>query len=490
MDADFERVQNERLPTLYEVLIQKTVAPVDLWSFYTYLSQFPFAINYLDFWVDLMAHIRLCKDYVKLVRESAMIERRTNGTQNEKIEQPGNGEHIIDDNSNNSNSEDDDNRSVTTSVLLNALLEDGRIDLENQQDMNNFIQGDINNNNNTNNAYSPKIADLIEGWKRHSDGDNEALNIDNPNLAILMDEVLKKHPDGLPLPHITVNELQSNVEHICNTYLLSPTESQRYLSNIPDDIRLHILREVMENKKFTPEIFDQLKMLTYQFLEVDCFPKFLSRVALHNIHDEVSDWRFHQNNDETQVTEQKRTIQRTNKNNNINSLSYQGSRSPFSNYTSLSRTIFGMIWLGIGFWIGYVLIFLKYSRAIRVTTVVPFTIGCYMIICGMYEVDIIYSWFGLTQRLMFKDNDFDNFNVKKGDDVTKEDLDLEQGRKHNFKNIPFIFALLGGRSRLLRVEHPFIKALLFKRGLWCCMLVFISTACFTIIFSCVPGYRL
>ncbi|KAG0668256.1 Bud site selection protein, Revert to axial protein 1 [Maudiozyma exigua] len=485
MESDFIKVQKERLPTLYEVLIQKTVTPVDLWSFYTYLSQFPYAINYLDFWIDLMAHIRLCRDYMRLVRESAILERHTDNN-NEKVGHTSDNNNEENGNtSDDTNSDEDDNRSVTTSVLLNALLEDGRIDLENHRAREEFQQHTNNDNN-----YSPKIADLIEGWKRHSGTQNEALNIDNPNLAILMDEVLKKHPEGLPLPHVTADELRSNADHIIRTYLLSIQNSKRYLSNVPEEIRNDIIREVMENKKFTPEIFDPLKTLTYQFLEIDCFPKFLSRVALHNIHDEISDWRFHQDDVYDNYTPgKKRLPHRTNKDNNINSVTYQGSKSPFSNYTSLSRTILGMLWLGIGFWIGYVLIFLKYSRAIRVITVVPFTIGCYMIICGMYEVDIIYSWFGITQRLMYKDNDFDNLNNKSNGNTT-DAVDLEQGRSQSSKNVPYLFALLGGRGRLLRIEHPFVRTLLFKRGLWCCLLVFISTACFTIIFSCVPGYRI
>lgn len=64
--------QRARLPTLYEVLNQQTAAPLDLWSFYTYLSQYPHAIVYLDFWTDVMAYLRLCKDYVKGIRESVL----------------------------------------------------------------------------------------------------------------------------------------------------------------------------------------------------------------------------------------------------------------------------------------------------------------------------------------------------------------------------------------------------------------------------------
>lgn len=490
MDEDFERIQNERLPTLYEVLIQKTKAPLDLWSFYTYLSQFPYAINYLDFWVDLMAHIRLCKDYVKLVHESVILEHHASIINNEKRGHNNNGNADDDaSNQNSSSNSESDNVSVTTSVLLNALLEDGKIDLENTQGMTNFLQGEANGKDNINN-YSPKIAELIDGWKRHSNVPNGVLNIENPNLAVLMDEILKKHPEGLPLPHISTDDLLSNAIRICNMYLLSPTESEHYLSNIPEDIRLKIVNQIKVHHSYIPEVFDDLKTLTYQFLEIDCFPKFLSRIALHNIHDEISDWRFRQDTDGTMENGAAPVSQRTNGNNNINSMRYQGTKSPFSNYTSLSRMIFGLLWLGIGFWIGYTLIFLKYSRAIRVTTVVPFAFGSYMIVCGMYQVDIIYSWFGVTQRLMYKDNNYDNPNLNSVHNGSGG-VDVEKGRKtQGNMNIPFIFALLGGRSRLIKVEHPFTRALLFKRGLWCCMLAAISTACFTIIFSCVPGYRI
>lgn len=482
METEFDIVQRERLPTLYEVLIQKTSSPVDLWSFYTYLSQFPYAINYLDFWIDLMAHIRLCKDYVRIIRESAISEHIANEYHNEELRQ----QRLQEQNSNDYTSTEDENISVTTSVLLNSLLDDGRNDFQKSQEMGNHIKRDSNH-------YPPNIVELIDSWKSHSGVPNEAINIDNPNLAALMDGILNNHREGLPLPHITTEELRSNALHICKMYLISSEESERYLINIPDEVRIKIIDQVKNQERYSPEIFDELKTLTYQFLEIDCFPKFLSRVSLHNIHDEISDWRFRQE-DNTDIDDHRlqnqSTAQRTNKENNINSIKYQGSKSPFSNYTSLSRTVFGLIWLGIGFWIGYVLIFLKYSRAIRVTTVVPFAIGCYMIICGMYQVDIIYSWFGLTQRLLFKDNDYDNLNIKNGDDLPNQDFDLEKKRKTGYNNIPFIFALVGGRNRLMKIEHPFIKNLLFKRGLWCCLLVFLSTACFTVIFSCVPGYRI
>jgi hypothetical protein len=37
-------------PQLYEVLSRKTRAPVDLYSFYIYMRDIQYAVDYLDFW--------------------------------------------------------------------------------------------------------------------------------------------------------------------------------------------------------------------------------------------------------------------------------------------------------------------------------------------------------------------------------------------------------------------------------------------------------
>ncbi|CCF57795.1 hypothetical protein KAFR_0D01490 [Kazachstania africana CBS 2517] len=443
MELDFAKIQEERLPTLYEVLIQKTSVPVDLWSFYTYLSQFPYAINYLDFWIDLMAHLRLSKDYINGIRGSLLEESNFNELENQQSSQEDQ----------NSNSE---NVSVTTSVLLNALMEEGHLDFENPDRVSKFLQGKAD--------YSPKLSQLLDGWKRHSgiyDANNN-LNIDNGNLPTLLDEMLKNKSKRNETSQITTKQLLNNALQICNTYLYSTEKSAKYLSNISEETRMKVLDSVVNQNRYDPEVFEELKATTYQLLETDCFPKFLSTVALHNIHDELSDWRFHS---------EKGAIDNT-------TLRYRGSRSPFSNHTTLSRLIFGLVWLGIGFWIGYVLIFLKYSRAIRVVTVVPFAIGCYLIICGMYQVDIIYSWFGVTQVLTYKDSDSKILRSNDEEHTTTKE------------KVPFLIALLGGGKRTVKIEHTFIKKLLQRRGLWCLLLVVISTAIFTVIFSCVPGFRI
>jgi hypothetical protein len=39
-----------RFPTLFEVLSRKTVAPLDLFSFYIYMRDSQRSVDYLDFW--------------------------------------------------------------------------------------------------------------------------------------------------------------------------------------------------------------------------------------------------------------------------------------------------------------------------------------------------------------------------------------------------------------------------------------------------------
>lgn len=447
MEIDFEKVQEERLPTLYEVLLQQTSPPVDSWAFYTYLSQFPYAIDYLDFWIDLMAHIRLCKDYVKGIRES--IE--TYPHDDSKVEeQPQQGE------------EDDDNMSVTSSALLDALLNEGYLDFQNTKRVSQFLKGNTDD--------SPRLSRLVQEWKRQSgisddvNGDVRGAQDDN-HLTSMVDQILMNQTRKDKQPKITRKQLINSALQICNIYLLTPERSPKYMINVPDSLKMQILRNVQSEHRHDPDVFERLKTLAYQFLEMDCFPKFLGKVALHNIHDQLSDWRHNSTATLSALT--------------TKDIIYgQQYKSPFSNNTVISRVLIGLLWLGIGFWIGYVLIFLHYSRAIRVVIVVPFALGCYSIVCGLYQVDIIYSWFGLTQSLISHQRKFEPFHEKGHNGISKN------------PRAPTFFAFLGGRSRLIVIQHPFIKTLLLKRGIWCCCLVIISTAILTVIFSCVPGYRL
>ena len=48
--AEQELEQRNSLPTLMEVLGRRTLAPVDLFSFYIYMRDQQRSVDYLDFW--------------------------------------------------------------------------------------------------------------------------------------------------------------------------------------------------------------------------------------------------------------------------------------------------------------------------------------------------------------------------------------------------------------------------------------------------------
>ena len=49
-----ELAERRRLPTLLEVLGRRTLAPVDLFSFYIYMRDQQRSVDYLDFWLVVL----------------------------------------------------------------------------------------------------------------------------------------------------------------------------------------------------------------------------------------------------------------------------------------------------------------------------------------------------------------------------------------------------------------------------------------------------
>lgn len=72
VSMDYGPARN-RFPTLFEVLSRKTVAPLDLFSFYIYMRDQQRSVDYLDFWLDVSQHLQLCRLYVRRLHRS-MIE--------------------------------------------------------------------------------------------------------------------------------------------------------------------------------------------------------------------------------------------------------------------------------------------------------------------------------------------------------------------------------------------------------------------------------
>ncbi|SCU84889.1 LAMI_0C09318g1_1 [Lachancea mirantina] len=421
---------NTRLPTLNEVLRRQSAAPADLWSFYVFLAQYPYAISFLDFHIDVLAHQQLCRDYVHGVRDSVR--------ESSQLDPQGR----------------DSYGSMSSSLLLEALLDDGFLDFEDSQCVSRLLQGDTG---------SARVSGLLDNWRRQSGrGAAQPLNE-------IVDQFLRDHAIASGRPRITSKQLLSNAQRIVATYLLPANQSVRYLINVPDEMRADAQRKVQVQLRHDPAVFDPIKTLAFDFLELDCFPKFLAAVALHNLHDAAVDL----DRDQTMRHGAKQTA--------LPARSRH--RSPFKRYTSLTRVAIGLLWLAAAFWIGYVLIFLDYSRGIRVTTIVPFFMGCYCVVTGIYRLDILYAFCSVTHTLVTAEDALLR-DSENGLDRTRADHAVTSQAL-----LPLLF-LLGGTGRLIPVRHPFIDSLLKKRAWWCLFLVLLGTAVFTVIFACVPGYRL
>ncbi|AGO10971.1 AaceriAFR532Wp [[Ashbya] aceris (nom. inval.)] len=422
METEEWRLQSERLPTLFEVLNNQTAAPVDSWSFYTFLFQYPGALNYMDFWVDVMAHLRLCKDYVKGIRESMM--------QLEVEEQQGRSRGRA-------AGSTEKRQSLSSSVLLDALLNDGYLDYHDNRRISQFLKGD---------GESARLSQLFEG--RAGDSSGEKAPAEEPHLSLMLDEFLVRQMKESQRPKLTTKQLIASANAIVDRYLVSKDSmrSERLLTTVPEHMRLEVINLVKGEQRYDPDVFEPLKIISFQFLEIYCFPKFLSSVALHNLHYDIS-------------------------------LSQKASRSPYSQCTTLARVATGFFFWAVGFWVGYSLILLDYPRRVRTVTLVPFLIGSYYIVCGIYHLDIIYAACGVTQTLISPRR------------YEEPELGLDQ-KQNSATKVPFFFTFLGGRKRLTKVRHPFVLNIMRKRALWCLFLVLAATAVLTVIFTAVPSVRL
>ncbi|CAM9011487.1 unnamed protein product, partial [Wickerhamomyces anomalus] len=390
-----ERPTLNRLPTLYEVLNRRTEPPVDLWSFYIYMRDYQNSVDYLDFWIDVITHLRLCKDYVK-----------------------GNGGA-------------EQRASVSSSLLLEALLNEGFLDDKDNKRVSSFLQGneyistsdprisailgtppqqfdehDVEDEQPINDPYEPLTSpskSYAGGYEKHKSGSIQ----EQRNSTRILPEQLERYTQNIKNGNISRTTLKSSSRNILNTYFQD--SSPRKLQ-IPDRIIRKIKHDVELQGRDDPEVFDDARNYVYNLMERECFPFFLQKNALHNL----------------------------------------------NNKSCLIRLILGLFWIFAGFWISYVLIFINIKpKAIRAVIIVPFLIGVYLILSFLYKLDPIMVF------AKYSDNQ-----------------ELYQPKNQKLK------------KWVRNLKEPFVLRLLKKRALWVIFLVLIITAILSILFGLVPGHRL
>ncbi|CCE88887.1 Piso0_001677 [Millerozyma farinosa CBS 7064] len=447
-------MQLDRLPTLGEILGNKTKSPVSLYDFYGYMRDVEHNVEYLDFWLDLVSHLNLCKHYVQGLRESIIRYSYNENRQSVPI------------------SERSKTKSVSSSVLLELILNDNFLEDSDSRRLSQFLRGDL--------EVNPKLSDLINQYETTNQNRNSASNQQNqpssPDLSVnppttpnlsdvsrgsgkrvssqsrlledtsvvenqlelsaedketltkpkyiplsdggppfdrkrmssispsVIEKLIRNTPNGSETnSFVTRDKLKESSQNLLLKYFVEDAEKNL---SLPDSINNHVIKAIEVDGRDDPDVFNHVKIFVFNRLENQYLPTFLNIVAIKNIN------RVNQN--------------------------------PF---LSFARVVLGFFLLLIAFWIAYIFIFLNYKKGHRLYIIIPFFLSGYCLISSMYLIDPVLAWLGYNQ------------------------------------------SFTPGRW-FVKVEEQFIYRLLVKRSLWVMLLILLFTACFTILFSLVPGHRL
>ncbi|KAF9691953.1 hypothetical protein EKO04_009861 [Ascochyta lentis] len=236
-----EDIHRNRFPTLFEVLSRKTVAPLDLFSFYIYMRDQQRSVDYLDFWLDVSQHLQLCRLYVRRLHRSLVEDTP-------EIEKA----------------------SKRSSYMQN--FDDAGEGPSNEKDMNDqrlsaFLRSDRPSRN-----HSPQ----------NSQGSNQSHEPPRPSFAMTPGDSsspgqMSSNDNSQPRRE----DLRASAEKILYTYLLPGSEREIIIpQSILNDVQIAI--EGAEQRS-DPELFDQAKDYVFQAMERDAYPGFLQNKGLGNL---------------------------------------------------------------------------------------------------------------------------------------------------------------------------------------------------------------
>ncbi|KAI9376012.1 RGS domain-containing protein [Aspergillus egyptiacus] len=246
-----ELEQRNRLPTLFEVLSRRTLAPVDLYSFYIYMRDQQRSVDYLDFWLDVSQHMSLCRHYVRELRRSVLVAT----PDLEKAESKGSSTPL-------------ENFENVNDI---PLVEAGPSGLRNSQDEKEADQ---------------RLSAFLRS-DGHSSGHSAQNSLGSQNAADRMVSneqqprpSFTKNEAGSPGHTVARADIRASAEKILYTYLLPGAEREIVL---PDEMVATVINLIEDDGRDDPEVFDPAKDYVFQAMERDAFPGFLQAKALGNL---------------------------------------------------------------------------------------------------------------------------------------------------------------------------------------------------------------
>ncbi|KAF1955182.1 regulator of G protein signaling superfamily [Byssothecium circinans] len=239
-------LNRDRFPNLFEVLSRRTVAPLDLFSFYIFMRDQQRSVDYLDFWLDVSQHLQLCRLYVRRLHRS-VIEDTPEMEKNSKR-----SSYIL------------DNAGEGPSYAG----EKGNVS---DQRLSAFLRSD-----NGSRQHSPQNSlGSTRSGERPPRPSFMTLDTNSPNDSSSPGQ--NSSDNNQPRRE----DLRASAEKILYTYLLPGSEREII---IPQSI-LHDVQDAIEgpDQRSDPELFDAAKDYVFQAMERDAFPGFLQSKGLGNL---------------------------------------------------------------------------------------------------------------------------------------------------------------------------------------------------------------
>ncbi|QOU22673.1 hypothetical protein BRETT_002855 [Brettanomyces bruxellensis] len=438
-----------RWPTLFEILNKKTRSPVDLWSFYVYMRDTQKSIDYLDFWIDTVQHMNLCKVYVKGLKESLIVSEHLKDVTREEGEElkrstvsRHNSKSSIAKSHKRESSGTSSNRdSASSSMLLDLLMKNDLLEGGDAHRLSSFLRGEA-----AVRSSDPIVNAKIEELKRRSllpssgatgpagprsktpptsSGDKslgrspsvlrqqqvsgrtsstslqesyERTSRIGPELveALIDEDYMENSKDS---HFVTRTTLRKSSKNILNTYFLEGSE-KRVL--IPDDMREQVIYAVETEGRDDPEVFDESREYVFKAMEHEAYPNFLRDVAMCNV----------------------------------------------TSVSAVIRMFLAILCAFAAFWTGYTLIFLDYQpKKTRAVVTLPFFLASYFLFSSFYKIDPVLCFLGFSESR-------------------------------------------SSHSGLIRMREPFVKKLLLKRSLFVLITLCLVAAAFSVLFALVPGTHL
>ncbi|KAH3660693.1 hypothetical protein OGATHE_005025 [Ogataea polymorpha] len=286
-----EKQSVNRWPTLFEILNRRTQPPVDLWSFYVYMRDEQRNIDYLDFWIDTVQHMGLCKAYVKGLKQSLAVNERIRNADQTFNSAPGQSTHLGQQTSpSNRQSNTSSRDSKSSSLLLDLLMRSNLLEESDSRRMSAFLRGETSVR-----SSDPLVNAKIDELKRKSqtpsddnskDASSESnsakrVSTINPQMIeTMIQQDLLPREKSLKDSHIATREkLSQSAQNIVDTYFLDSSPKRIV---IPPEMVERLIQAVQRDGRDDPEVFDESREFVFKAMEHEAYPNFLRYHALSN----------------------------------------------------------------------------------------------------------------------------------------------------------------------------------------------------------------